>query len=134
MSSTSGEVRLLILFKKSLLEFIDLLIEWLPHDQDVLMMRIMVADQLLIEDVMDRLITHVYPYREQIIQEVDKFFLDNPQIFSDVKDQTRVATLKSLWVNPTFTPDDRKKTWEWMKLFVGFVDKYLKFHPEKVPK
>ena len=134
MSSTSGEVRLLILYKKSLLEFIDLLIEWLPQDQDVLMMRIMVADQLLIEDVMDRFITHVYPYREQIMQEREEYFLSDPQIFNTVKDQSRVLSLKRLWTDPKFTAEDKQRTWEWMKLFVGFVDKYLKFHPEKMQK
>jgi hypothetical protein len=81
----------------------------------------MVADQLLIEDVMDRFITHVYPYREQIMQEREEYFLSDPQIFNTVKDQSRVLSLKRLWTDPKFTAEDKKGIEEWSAEGLQFV-------------
>jgi len=119
------EVVVLTRFKNGLVQFIDQLIDWMPEDGDLVVTRILVNDQLPITEIMGGFIKFVYPYRDLIKKSDEKFFLGDTRIFDEIKDQSRVLSLKKLWQNPRFSKDDKEKTWEWVQFFVKCMELYL---------
>lgn len=124
----SYEIVVLQRFKTGLVQFIDDLIRWMPGDDELLATRILIQDQLPIEEVMKKFIEHVKPFVPQIKEKDEDFFLKDPKIFGTVKDQSRVLSLKKLWTNPKFTRDDKEKTWAWMGFFVKCIELYEEHH------
>jgi len=123
---TSIEITILQRFKGGLVNFIDELIQWLPEDEDLIGTRILINDQIPIEEIMKKFIEHIKPYRESIEKREEKFFLNDPQIFSKVKKQNSVLSLRKLWENPEFSKDDKNKAWMWMDFFIKCIDLYEK--------
>lgn len=111
-------------FKDGLIQFLDELINWMPRDEELLATRILIANQLPIEEIMQKFIQHVKPFEKQIEGKDDAFFLNDPQVFGKVKNQGKVMSLKNLWINPEFTPDDKAKAWQWMNFFVRCINLY----------
>lgn len=128
MSST--EIIILQRLKQGLVSFIDELINWNTDDEDLIATRILLQDHIPIELVMEKLIRNVKPVREKIEKREEQFFLDDPDVFSNVKDQNKVLSLKTLWKNPNFTKDDKQKVWKWMDFFLKCIDLYQQHHVE----
>lgn len=128
--ASSNNVELIVLsrFKTGLIDFVDELCNWLPTDDQLLTTRIMLQDQVPIEDVMNKFVKFVKPYESQIENEDEAFFLSDPQVFQGVRDTDRLMSFKALWTHPEFTAADRKKAWEWMKFFLKCVNLYIHHH------
>ncbi len=115
---------LLTRFKTLLINFIDELLNWMPNDEELLTTRILVDTQIPMTVLIEKFAEHLLPFKEKIAKRDERFFLDDPQVFGSVKDQNRILSLKSLWLNPEFTQNDKNNTWRWMDLFVQCVVKY----------
>lgn len=126
MSST--EIIVLQRFKQGLVEFLDELINWMPDDEELVATRILVQDQMPIVVLMDKFILHLLPLEGQISSRDDAFFLNDPKVFGNVKDQDRVLSLKKLWLNKEFTSADKEKAWKWMDFFVKCTKLYKQHH------
>ena len=121
---TSVEITILTRFKTGLVQFLDELVQWLPDDEELIATRILIQDQIPIEDVMLKFIRLIKPYSQKIANREDEFFLTDPKIFGQVEDQSRVLSLKRLWKHPEFTKDDREKAWKWMDFFIKCINLY----------
>jgi len=122
------EITILSRFKTGLVQFLDELIKWMPDDEELITTRILVQDQLPIDKLMMAFIENIKPHEELIAKRKDSFFLNDPDVFSRVKNQSRVLSLKKLWQNPNFTKDDKDKAWNWMDFFVRCINLYIEHH------
>lgn len=122
------EITILSRFKTGLVQFLDELIKWMPDDEELITTRILVQDQLPIEKLMIAFIENIKPHEELIGKRKDSFFLNDPDVFSRVKNQSRVLSLKKLWQNPNFTKDDKDKAWNWMDFFIRCINLYIEHH------
>lgn len=122
------EITILSRFKTGLVQFLDELIKWMPDDEELITTRILVQDQLPIEKLMVAFIENIKPHEELIGKRKDSFFLNDPDVFSRVKNQSRVLSLKKLWQNPNFTKDDKDKAWNWMDFFIRCINLYIEHH------
>ncbi len=127
---SSIEIVILQKFKSGLVEFIDELINWMPVDEELLATRILINDQLPIVFLMEKFIEHILPLESQIVNREEEFFLNDPQVFGNVKDQNKILSLKNLWTNPEFTKSDKDKAWKWMEFFVKCTKLYLQHHKD----
>jgi len=125
------EATILTRMKQGMLQFLDELIDWLPEQKDLLVARIMVDTQISTVALMEMLNENVYPHRKEIDAREEKFFLDDPQIFSKVKDKSQVSVLKQVWKSPDFTKDDKEKVWKWMDFFIKLIKAYQPYLPKK---
>jgi hypothetical protein len=127
---SSVEIVVLQRFKTGLVEFLDELINWMPTDEELIATRILVNDQMPITVLMDKFVQHILPLESQIANREEKFFLNDPKVFGQVKDQDRILSLKTLWTNPEFTSADKEKAWKWMDFFVKCTRLYRQHHKD----
>lgn len=127
---SSVEIVVLQRFKVGIVQFLDELINWMPDDEELIATRILVNDQIPIEELMLKFIQHIYPLEKQIAERDDNFFLNDPKVFGRVKDQQRVMSLKKLWTHSEFTKEDKDKAWKWMDFFIKCIKLYKQYHNE----
>lgn len=111
-------------FKSGLTQFIDELINWMPNDEELIATRILVHDQLPIAELLNMFERYLLPFESQILSRDEKFFLNDPEVFGRVRDQTRILSLKNLWLNPDFTSENKNNAWKWMDFFLKCVKLY----------
>jgi hypothetical protein len=130
MSST--EIIILQRCKTGLVQFLDELINWMPDDGELITTRILVQDTLPIEELMKKLVIHMKPHEAKIKARDADFFMTDPNVFGNVKDQhkSQIVSLKQLWSNPGFTSSDREKVWKWMDFFVKCTNLYQEHRTE----
>ena len=109
-------------FKKSLIAFMDELIETFPDDGDFITLRILVKDQIPIQVIMDTLINDLDNIKQMVISKDDKFFIDGNIIFEQLD---RVENFRKVWTSPGMTQENKDATWGWFTQFVFFAEKYL---------
>ena len=88
-----SDIRILIQFKNSLIEFIDELIDQFPQEPDLIILRIFLQDQIPIEEVISKFILAINKNN----QEMKKFISDRNEKFfleSDVFES--IAKTKSI--------------------------------------
>ena len=123
-----SEIQVLIEFKNSLISFFDELIEQFPEEGDLVMIRIFLKDQILIEDVIT-IFNHNINKNEQKLKKMIKdrdegSFLDN-NIF-DSMNQNKINHFKKLWRSGRLDKEDKEVIWRWVDSFIYLGDKYTK--------
>ena len=115
--------KLLLQFKKQLICFIDELIDQFPGESDFIIMRILIKDQMRIEDIIGKFISEILPNKQDIKDRKNSFFIENNFL------ETRNGSLfKTLWESENIDEDDKKIIWKWMDLFVCIAQKYHKLN------
>ena len=123
-----AETQILIQFKNSLVSFIDELIEAFPNEPDLIILRIFLKDQILIEDVMNKFI-HIINKDDQKIKTYIKernesVFLEN-DIFQSIS-KTKAINFQKLWRSDTLDGDEKNAVWRWIDSFVILSDRFGK--------
>jgi hypothetical protein len=115
------QVEIMCLFKKSLIEFFDDLIEQYPQEADLIMYRFFLSEQIPVEALMTRFIQFVLPHRQKIVARDETFFISNDNIFgSSPKD--KVIHFKNLYLG--MNQENRETLFQWFDSFLLLVDKY----------
>ena len=109
-------------FKKSLIAFMDELIETFPDDGDFITLRILVKDQIPIQVIMDTLVNDIDNIKQMVISKDDRFFIDGNIIFEQLD---RVENFRKVWTSSGMTQENKDATWGWFTQFVYFAEKYL---------
>lgn len=123
------KLEILKTFKRLLVEFFDDLRTILPHEQDLLMLRIFFNDQAPTLDVMVFFIRKLLPHREMIRLRNDKFFLHNDALFQHLHQKGKSGSIehfKDLWQSNTLDDQDKQAVWAWYDKFVQLADLYRK--------
>ena len=111
--------------KEQLVLFFDELIDILPKEPDLIIIRIFIKDKFPTEDIMNYIITKLVPLKQMIINKDEGFFLENNILFEQV-DSKKVNRFKCLWRSETLEDDDREMLWKWFYSFVYLAEKYTK--------
>ena len=113
----------LIRFKKSLVQFVDELIDLFPHESDLVVMRVFLDTQVEIKELMEQFTKFVVPHRELIKTRNDSFFLDTDDIFGTV-DMGKVLHCKTIWSTGELDSEDKQAMWKWFDLFLQLAERY----------
>ena len=122
---THQHIKLLGEFRNNLVSFLDELIEQFPAEGDLVAIRIFLADQVPIVDIMHMFVKRVLPIRDMAKARDEKFFLENDVLFVQAS-STKVSYFKELWISSMLDEDDRQTIWRWFDLFINISDKYNK--------
>ena len=115
-------------FKTGLISFFDELIDQFPQEGDLVMFRIFLKDQILIEDVMlifNNAMNKDNGYLKKMCKERNEtFFLEN-NVFDSIS-KLKITHFKKLWRSGSLDDEDKKVVWRWIDSFIYLGDKYLK--------
>ena len=129
-----AETQILIQFKNSLVSFIDELIEAFPNEADLIILRIFLKDQILIEDVMNKFI-HIINKEDQkiktYIKERNESVLLENDIFQSIS-KTKAINFQKLWRSDTLDDDEKNAVWRWIDSFVMLADRFGKIKSTNV--
>jgi hypothetical protein len=120
-----SEIELLSRLKDQLTMFIDELIEILPTEPDLVIIRIFVKDQVPAIDIMKYIIMKIVPLKEMVAKKQADFFLQNNILF-DQLDKSKVNHFKRIWLTDSVTEDNKEMIWEWFKVFINLAQRYQK--------
>tara|TARA_Y100000389_G_scaffold199548_1_gene238152 strand:- start:1034 stop:1417 length:384 start_codon:yes stop_codon:yes gene_type:complete len=121
--------KILIEFKKNLIDFMDELISQFPQEGDLVILRIYLKDQAIIQDIMETLILNLNKDEGKIkkmIKDRNEIFFLEYSLFNEKVGKNKVAHFKKLWRSGLLDKDDKQIFWQWMDSFVFFSKKYLK--------
>jgi hypothetical protein len=124
-----AKIEVLKKFKKGMLSCIDELIDQFPEEGDLVSVRVFVADQAPIEDVIVNFGEQILPFKKMILDRNEKFFLNDNDIFSSL-DGGKVLHFKKLWLSDQLDDDDRDTIWKWFKYHLSVVEDYKKLVTE----
>ena len=123
-----SKLQVLIEFKTGLISFFDELIDQFPNEGDLVIFRIFLKDQILIEDVMNIFNNAINKdngsLKKMIKDRNETFFLEN-NIFDSIS-KIKITHFKKLWRSGSLDEEDKKVVWRWIDSFVYLGDKYLK--------
>jgi hypothetical protein len=123
--SSLNRIQLLTLFKDNLIKFLDALIELLPQEGDLYMLRVMFESQIPIEKSMQTFSQRIIPYGSFITNRDERFFLECTDLFAGVR-KDKVSYFKDLWSSNSLSPDDKEALWDWFRLFLKLALQYEK--------
>lgn len=119
----SSKTDILNEFKRQLLHFLDEMIEQFPNEGDFVVMRILLNDQISINDVMNNFILQILPLKTMVKERNDNFFLQNNILFEDL-DKSKVNHFKKIWRSDSLDNDDKETMWQWFDMFIKIAEKY----------
>lgn len=122
----SSEIEILSEFKNQLLAFFDELVAQFPREGDLVVIRLFIATQIAIKDVMNNFILKLNikdnELRKIIKARNDNFFIEH-NVF-DINN-TNNHNLKKLWLSGQLDNEDKEVIWKWIDTFVFLADKYI---------
>jgi len=117
------KLELLKIFRTKLIDFLDALREKLPKENDIVILRVYLAEQVPIETILQIFAKRILPYEEMVNTRDERFILDQNDLFEGLKGD-KVHYFKTLWNSPTFTQEDKNMLWEWFKVFLKLAKMY----------
>src|SRR5271169_6362044 len=106
---------------RNLKEFLDDLLETLPDEEDLLIMRIFLIEQVPIDLLIQQINKFVIPHKDKIKNRDEKFFLNDDGIFGKIEGK-KVLHFKDIWKGNRLTNDDKQIIFVWFDLFVKIMD------------
>lgn len=120
-----SRLELLKKLKDELVLFFDELIELIPEEPDLVVIRIFMKDKFPIQDVMEYIVKKLVPLKQMVIQKDDGFFLNNNILFDEI-DEKKVNHFKNLWQANILDEEDRSMLWQWFRGFIVMAEIYDK--------
>lgn len=117
-----NKIEVLKHFKTNVVTFIDNLIELLPDEKDLIIVRILFETQP-VETVLQNFCYYIIPARKMIETRNEDFFLKDNMIFSGINN-SKVNYWKNIWESNRIDEDDKKSLWSWFDLFLKICDMY----------
>ena len=123
-----AETQILIQFKKSLICFVDELIDQFPQESDLIILRIFLKDQIPIEDVITKFIYTInkndQELKKYITSRNEIVFLES-DIFGGIS-KSKSINFKKLWRSGNLDAEEKETVWKWIDSFVKLSDLYNK--------
>ena len=123
-----SETEVLTEFKTQLIAFFDELIGQFPLEKDLVVVRLFLANQIPIHDVMN-IFNHKINRNDQELRKMVKernevFFLEH-NIFDNLEKE-KISHFKKLWRSGLLDVEDKIVLWNWIDAFIYLGDKYSK--------
>jgi hypothetical protein len=117
------DLKILNKFHNSLVNFFDELVEMFPNEQEFILLRILIKDQIPSTQIMSYF--EFALKNKQIMSSIenrdDNFFLDN-LLFSKIN---KSDIFKKIWINK-LNEDDKNIIWKWVDSFMKLTEEYIK--------
>ncbi len=118
-------IQLLTLFKKNIISLFDELIETFPDEKDFILIRVVLKDQVPIQDIMNHFLQFVLPLKDRI-KERDETLFTESDVFYFGLDTIGCKGLRGVWVDGKLDEDNKNVIWQWLDSFIVIVEKYKK--------
>lgn len=105
----------------NLKEFLDDLLETLPEEEDLHMMRIFLIDQIPIDTLIQQFNKFVLPHREKIKKRDQAFFLNDDGIFGKINGK-KLLHFKDIWKGDRLSSSDKNTIFIWVEQFINIID------------
>lgn len=105
----------------NLKEFLDDLLETLPEEEDLHIMRIFLIDQIPIDTLIQQFNKYVLPHREKIKKRDQAFFLNDDGIFGKINGQ-KILHFKDIWKSTRLSDSDKNTIFIWVEQFIHIID------------
>jgi hypothetical protein len=105
----------------NLKEFLDDLLETLPEEEDLHMMRIFLIDQISIDFLIEQINKYVLPHREKIKKRNEEFFLNDDGIFGKINGK-KILHFKEIWKSNRLSKDNKNIIFVWFDHFTNIMD------------
>jgi len=117
-------INILTLFKRQLVSFIDELLEQFPEEKNLVIVRILVNDQLPIQDIMNYFLQYLLPNKEKVTKRDEEYLINENPIFKISEEAS--STFKRIWKFGNLGEDDKEIIFRWVDSFVILTEKYQK--------
>lgn len=121
------ETQYLIRFKKSMVQFIDELIQQFPHEPSFVLVRIFINDKIPIKDVLGRFMKECLPYKNVVAKRDATFFVYSDFIYEKYVEDVgtdNMSNFRSVWDSEYLDDDDKDAIWDWIELFISICTQY----------
>ena len=122
-----SKTELLIMFKHNLLDFLSNLIEQFPKEGDFVLLKILLSDQVPIDEAMKIFSDRILPYVDMIKARDERFFLESTDLFEGIAND-KVNYFRNIWLSPNLNQEDKDNLWKWFRLFSNLAVKYSQFN------
>jgi hypothetical protein len=118
-------------FKDSLITFLDELIDQFPLEADLIAARIIIKSKISGEKCINTFIKDIMPYKNEIKNRNENFFLDpNMPLFNNFDfvevDKNKINHFTVLWKSSTLDNEDKEIIWNWFDAFILYAEQYQK--------
>jgi len=120
-----NQIQILTTFKRTLLQFIDELINIFTNEKDLVVIKFFIDGQVPMFDVIEHTYKHLYPLLHLIRERNDTFFLENQVLFEDIRSTDKVTHFKRLWLSGILTDEDKEVMWKWFEAIISLSKKYF---------
>ena len=118
-----SQLDLLKQLKDQLIIFFDELIELLPGEPDLIIVRIFLKDKIPVETIMKYMKDKLVPLKQLVKDKDDTFFLQNNILFEEI-DTNKVNHFKKLWESKKLDKENKETMWKWFRSFIYLAEKY----------
>lgn len=118
---------LINLFNKNFNDFLDILIEKFPKEQDFILINILINTQRIYSvDLIHNFSSVLLPHKQLILDKSPDFFLHNSSYIFVGLNELIVSTnsFKRIWNR--LSTEERDMMWRWFKLFLNICVEYEK--------
>lgn len=123
-----SEIEILTEFKTQLIAFFDELIGQFPQEGDLVVVRLFLANQIPIQDVMNvfnyKINKNDQELRKMVKERNEIFFLEH-SLFDNLGKE-KINHFKKLWRSGLLDNEDKLVIWNWVDAFIYLGDKYTK--------
>ena len=125
MSTQITTIDVLRLFKDNVIKFLMALIEILPKEGDIILLRVMFETQIPVETAMQIFSSRILPFADMVRNKDERFFLECTDLFAGLQ-REKVSYFKDLWLSEELTAEDKEQLWKWFRLFLNLAIQYEK--------
>lgn len=123
----ASNFKLLITFKKQLIQFCEELCDLLPEDnEEFILLKIFIENQIPIEIAMKNFKKQINMndgHIKSMIKERNENFFLKENVFKFVSNE-KINKLSKVWSSTKLDGSDKDAIWKWIDLFVDISDKY----------
>jgi hypothetical protein len=120
-----NRLELLAAFKENIIKFLDALLDLLPKEGDIIILRVMFDSQIPIEQAMRIFSARIIPYAEMVKNKDERFFIECTDLFNGIR-KDKVSYFKDLWQSGNLTNADKESLWKWFRLFLYYAIQFEK--------
>ncbi len=120
-----NKVELINLFNKNFNEFLDILIDKFPKEQDFIVINILLnTNRLSSSDLIHNFSNVLIPNKQLILDKSPDFFINKTSnLFYGIQ-LTSISSFKPIWNR--LHSEERELLWRWFKLFLNICIEYEK--------
>ena len=120
-----NKVELINLFNKNFNEFLDILIDKFPKEQDFILINILLnTNRLSSGDLINNFSNVLIPNKQLILVKSSEFFINNTSNLFYGLHLTSITSFKPIWNR--LNSEEREMLWRWFKLFLNICLEYKK--------